>query len=135
MYIVILLLVYILYLFYLTNNGNVKLAKLSHLLNIIINKSKIQKYSYTLSESNVSSFVLNKKDIYVVLQRNGIMYDDNTIIGVLLHEYSHIVCSDLENNGHTDLFNKIESVLITSANDLGVYDSTLGVDDTYPCVK
>ncbi|GHV50368.1 hypothetical protein AGMMS49579_03830 [Spirochaetia bacterium] len=75
-----------------------------------------------LNESNYS-FTLDKKYIFLKLKdENDIYYDYNTLIYVLLHEFTHVVCPQ---TGHTKLFNTILNNLLKRAENIGEYDNVL----------
>ena len=67
------------------------------------------------------SYTINKEKIYLCLKdENSNYYDDNMLIYVLLHEISHVICSEI---GHTPLFHKIFEKLLKKAEELQIYNS------------
>ena len=65
-----------------------------------------------INESN-QSFTLDKKNIFLKLKNDkGEYYNINTLMFVLLHEFTHVVCSE---TGHTKLFSNIFSKLLKKA--------------------
>lgn len=71
-------------------------------------------------KSSTKSYTINKSKIYLRLtDRNDEYYSNNTLIYVLLHEISHILCDDI---GHTESFHTIFSDLLLQAETVGIYD-------------
>ena len=80
-------------------------------------------------KSKSTSFTINKKKIYMCLKdENNNYYDNNTLIYVLLHEYSHTLCPDV---GHTDTFLKIFDEVLLKAEKKGIYDKSKSIKDNY----
>lgn len=67
------------------------------------------------------SYTINKKEIHLCTRdpQNGLYYDKNTLMFVLLHELSHVLCKDI---GHTRNFATINHALLTHAIKHGYYD-------------
>jgi len=75
-----------------------------------------------LYEGN-KSYTINKKRVYVCLKDdNGRYYHRNMIVYVTLHEYAHILCTEI---GHTDLFFKIFDDLLQKAATAGLYNPSI----------
>jgi len=71
-------------------------------------------------KSSGTSYTINKSKIYLKLtDRNGEYYSNNTLIYVLLHEISHMLCDDI---GHTENFHIIFRDLLLEAEKVGIYD-------------
>lgn len=68
------------------------------------------------------SYTINKKNIYLCLRdENGLYYDENFLIFVVLHEISHCICDEV---GHTEKFNEIFSQILDNAQQYGLYDGS-----------
>jgi hypothetical protein len=66
------------------------------------------------------SYTINKQKVYLCLKdEKGEYYDDNMLVYVLLHEFSHIFCSEI---GHTQKFHDIFQEVLDYAIKKGVYD-------------
>lgn len=64
-----------------------------------------------------SSYTINKKQTYLcIFDKNGNYYDKNTMMHVILHEFSHVICNQI---GHTEQFYTIFKTLMNEA-----YEST-----------
>lgn len=69
------------------------------------------------------SFTLNKKHIYLCIKdANGNYYDDNSLMHVLLHEYAHVLCDEIDEGEHKPKFRQIFARLIDKAAQAGIYD-------------
>lgn len=69
-----------------------------------------------------SSYTLNKHKVYICTEKNGVTYDDNMLIYVILHELAHVLCDEV---GHTPKFINIFTRLLQRAEHYGLYDSSL----------
>jgi len=79
--------------------------------------------------SGSSSYTVDKQHIYLCLSdRSGNFYDMNTLMDVVLHEVSHVICDELD---HTAEFNRIFRILKAQANVIGIYDSSIPFDRSY----
>ncbi len=83
------------------------------------------KYSYkVISEAveakGMTSFTVNKMDIHVCIRSRpeGIVYDINTLMYVVVHELAHLVSVGI---GHEEEFEMLFKVLLTQAVESGVY--------------
>lgn len=68
------------------------------------------------------SYTINKEKVYMCLKdskNGGGYYDEQTLMYVLLHEISHVICPSI---GHTDEFNEIFDALLAEAVAAGIYD-------------
>jgi hypothetical protein len=76
-----------------------------------------------MSGSN-ESFTLNKQHIYLCIKdEHGNYYDDNSLMYVLLHEYAHVLCDEVdEEDNHKPKFRRIFAELIDKAARAGIYD-------------
>jgi len=80
-------------------------------------------------KSKTTSFTINKNKIYMCLKNEkNEYYDNNTLIYVLLHEYSHTLCPNI---GHTDEFHKIFDDVLILAEKGGIYDSSKPITEKY----
>lgn len=78
------------------------------------------------------SFTVNKSHIYLCLKdERGEYYDDNTLTNVLLHEYAHVLCDEIDINEHKAKYRFIFSTLLARAEKCGVYDSTKPMPEKY----
>ncbi len=110
---------------------------ISHLITVVndvrkeMERNSIRTQPFVIKESKVRSHASDKKTMYILLTGKKGVFDMNTLVGVTLHEYSHVLCPD---RGHTSLFYSIEDKLLEIAERLGHYDTSLGIDPSYPCV-
>ena len=75
------------------------------------------------------SYTINKHKIYLCLKDNNKQYySDNTLIYVLAHEYSHVLCPEI---GHTKKFDEIFSALLDELIKDGIYDPTQNIPQDY----
>ena len=66
-----------------------------------------------------TSYTINKKKIVMCLKHNNIFHDINVIKYILIHELSHVICSDI---GHTTNFYNINKYLLKESIRLGLYN-------------
>lgn len=80
------------------------------------------------------SYTINKKVIHLCTKdpQNGSYYDKNTLMFVVLHELSHVLCDDI---GHTDKFSIINQALLDHAINYGYYDPTKPFIKNYCSLK
>lgn len=71
-----------------------------------------------------SSYTINKYKIYICLRDKNtrIIYDDNMLVYVILHELAHTKCPEI---GHTEMFKKIFFDFLERAENYGLYDPSL----------
>ena len=82
----------------------------------------------TLYKGN-KSYTINKEKVYICLKdEHENYYDNNMLVYVLAHEYSHVLC---ESVGHTDEFHTIFQELLIKLEEEGIYDSHLPVEEDY----
>jgi len=75
------------------------------------------------------SYTINKSRIYMCLKdENDKYYDDNSLMFVLLHELSHVICTSI---GHTTEFQNIFNDLLIEAENVGIYDSKIPMIKKY----
>ena len=75
------------------------------------------------------SYTINKKRIYMCLRdEKGDVYDMNSLIYVLLHEYAHSLCKSV---GHTEEFHTIFQALLREAERINIYDSRIPMAEPY----
>jgi len=72
------------------------------------------------------SFTLDKKHIYLCIKdEHGNYYDDNSLMYVLLHEYAHVLCDEVDTEEeHKPKFRGIFAHLLQAAARGGIYDPT-----------
>ena len=79
------------------------------------------------------AYIVNKQDIYIVIQdKKGNYYDDNTLMHVLLHELAHAINKSI---GHDEKFYELFNKLKVSAQEYGYYNPSLPLDRNYPIKK
>lgn len=83
----------------------------------------------TIVEDN-ESYTINKRVIHLCTKspRNGEYYDKNTLMFVVLHELSHVICDDI---GHTDKFLQINHAILNFAIKNGYYDPSKPFVENY----
>ena len=79
------------------------------------------------------TFLEDKRIMHLVLKniQTNYYFDDQTLIRVAIHEFSHYICPEL---GHTPLFDQIESHYIQTAIKLGFLETNSVIDSSYPCI-
>lgn len=78
-----------------------------------------------------SSYTIDKKKIFLCTKFNGVEYDDNMLIYVILHELSHVLCKEI---GHGEQFQHIFQGLLSRAELYNLFDPTKPRDENY-CKK
>lgn len=69
------------------------------------------------------SYTINKRRVYICLKdENGRYYPRNALVYVILHEYAHILCDEID---HTEKFFAIFRSLLEKAAGFGLYDKTI----------
>lgn len=68
--------------------------------------------------------------IYILLYRDNIPFDTNTLTYALIHEIAHLICPTI---GHDSHFRTIETKLLSAAASLSYYRKDLPLDPLYPC--
>jgi len=68
-----------------------------------------------------TSYTINKSKIYICIESKGVLYDDNMLIYVILHELAHVLCLEI---GHSAQFQIIFKSLLLRAEFYGLYDPT-----------
>ena len=75
------------------------------------------------------SYTINKSRIYLCLKDEyGNYYDDNSLMFVLLHELSHVICKSL---GHTEEFQNIFNDILLEASKAGIYNPRIPMVQKY----
>jgi hypothetical protein len=75
------------------------------------------------------SYTINKKKVYICLKdEDGNYYDDNTLIYVIAHELSHVICDEI---GHTEKFHHIFETLLKKMDQEGLYNSKIPIKHDY----
>jgi hypothetical protein len=71
-----------------------------------------------------SSYTINKYRVFICMRdRNtNVLYDDNMLTYVALHELAHSICTDI---GHTEQFHDIFTHLLDRAEALSLYDPNI----------
>ena len=124
------------------NDRDPKLNELKKKLEILFNSKKSGEWTGNLEALNnrnvldeiklyvgSKSYTINKSRIYMCLKdSNGNYYDDNSLMFVLLHEISHVICNSI---GHTDEFHKIFEDLLKEAEKVGIYSSKIPMIKNY----
>lgn len=86
----------------------------------------IKKYSHKIiregfEENEYTSFSVDKREIHFCIRSrdgNNMIYDDNLLLYVGIHEISHLACPS---EGHTKEFTQIFAYLLGVGQDVGVY--------------
>ena len=125
--IIAVLLIYIIYnkIYEYYNSKDEKLLEIKEIICKVFPEFKnIKTY-----KSKTTSFTINKNKIYMCLKNEkNEYYDNNTLIYVLLHEYSHTLCPNI---GHTAEFTKIFDDVLILAEKGGIYDSSEPITEKY----
>jgi uncharacterized protein YneF (UPF0154 family) len=75
------------------------------------------------------SYTINKQKIFLCLKdENGLYYPNQQLIYVLLHEISHVICTEV---GHTELFNQIFDELLLEAEKMKIFDPNYEIIQNY----
>jgi hypothetical protein len=75
------------------------------------------------------SYTINKEKIFICLKdENGEYYDMNSLIFVVGHEISHVLCKSI---GHTEEFHKIFELFLEEATQLGIYNPSIPMIKNY----
>lgn len=76
------------------------------------------------------SFTINKKVIHLCTKepKSGKYYDKNTLMYVVLHELSHVLCNEI---GHTEAFYIINKALLDYTVKHGLYDNSKPFIENY----
>lgn len=78
------------------------------------------------------SFTVNKAHIFLCMKdKKGEYYDDNTLTNVLLHEYAHVLCDEIDDNEHKAKYRSIFRALLERATNCGIYDPTKPMPENY----
>ncbi len=76
------------------------------------------------------SYTVNKKYIHICMKdRDGIYYDDQVLLNVMIHELSHAINKD--DVGHTTKFYKICNDLLDKAAEKGAYEKKTVIPENY----
>jgi len=137
MIIVLLLLLIILWIGTSNNNSivlyNEKLNDLRSQVDQICQLGNIS-ISYTLAISSTLSYTEDKNIIHLVLwdPSQQCFYSNNTLLRVLLHEISHLLCP-INSSNHPPFFYEIEHYLLNLAYQLHLLDPNELIEKNYPC--
>ena len=66
-----------------------------------------------------ASYTIDKQKIYLCTESDGIVYEDNMLIYVLLHELGHALCPEI---GHGEKFQQIFRDLLNRAEKYNLWD-------------
>lgn len=77
-----------------------------------------------------SSYTINKYRVFICLRdkQTNILYDDNMLTYVILHELAHSICNEI---GHTEKFKAIFFNLLYRAEAYGLYNPNLPRPSNY----
>ena len=108
--------------------SDAKVEELRAKLNSIFPESKGIKVS-----GSDKSFTIDKKHIYLCIKDgDGNYYDDNSLMHVLLHEFSHVLCDEVDDKGeHKPKFKRIFGEVMEKAARAGIYDPNIPMIDKY----
>lgn len=75
------------------------------------------------------SYTINKRNVYLCLtDEKGEYYSMNTLVYVLCHEISHVLCKSI---GHTEEFDSIFKEILAKAEKMGYYDPNIKIPQDY----
>ena len=96
-----------------------KIAQLREQLALVFPESR----NVRISGSD-QSFTLNKEHIFLCIKdEEGQYYDDNSLMYVLLHEYAHVLCDEIDTTEeHKPKFQAIFAHLLDQAAQAGIYN-------------
>lgn len=91
------------------------------------------KFKIVVSETK--TWVYNKQIIHLLIWNpvTNAPYDDHTLVSATIHEMAHILCPEVNNETHTELFDAIELELLAIAEQLGYWQPINSIDPSYPC--
>ena len=79
--------------------------------------------------SETTSYTINKERVFLCLfDEHGQLYHHNMLVYVLLHEYAHVINSDV---GHTHSFHTTFEKVLRTAQSVGLYDPSIPLTDKY----
>jgi hypothetical protein len=106
-------------------NDDPKIEELKNKLSVVFPDIK----NIKIYNSSGKSYTINKHKVYLCTKdKDGKYYDDNMLIYVLLHEYSHILCDEI---GHTEKFHDIFSKVVAKATLENLYDPKISLIENY----
>ena len=106
-------------------NDDPKIEELKNKLSVVFPDIK----NIKIYNSSGRSYTINKHKVYICTKdKDGKYYDDNMLIYVLLHEYSHILCDEI---GHTEKFHDIFSKVVAKATLEKIYDPNISLVENY----
>jgi len=79
-----------------------------------------------------ASYTINKQKIYLCTESDGVVYDDNMLTYVILHELAHTMCPEI---GHGKRFQKIFNSLLTRAESHNLFDPMMPRVENYCKMK
>jgi hypothetical protein len=76
------------------------------------------------------SYTINKSKVFLCLTDvdTGEYYDKQVLLYVLLHEISHVLCTNV---GHSELFHEIFEALLKEAVEMKIYDPSVPIPADY----
>ena len=110
------------------HNNRVALAKI-HELRVLLSPyfPRLEHLPIVVSES--TSYTINKERVFLCLfDEHGRLYHDNMLVYVLLHEYAHVINSDV---GHTQAFHTTFDSILLTAQTAGLYNPAIPLADKY----
>ena len=108
--------------------------KLGHIARLYAVKHNIDPKSITFNVSEgEKSYVYQKKDIYLCIRsKNNIIYKDNTLIEVGIHELAHVISPEYcEKDNHSENFKQIYRELLDIAEQEGYYNPSIPMESNY----
>lgn len=86
--------------------------------------------SYDIREHNKESYTKRKARIYICMRdpQSKELYNNNILVYVALHECAHVLTPG---TGHDENFNKTFSHLLSKAESVGIYDSSIPFPRSY----
>ncbi len=111
-----------------------KLNELKEEIDYLLEHEKID-IQYKIVQSETTTYTEDKHIIHLVMRReDGSFYSKETLLRVLIHEISHIICPS-GSDEHPPLFHEIEKRLSKSAVQLKLLQRNQDVSNDYPCIN
>lgn len=111
-----------------------KLNELKEAIDYLLEHEKID-IRYKIVPSETTTYTEDKYLIHLVMSReDGSFYSKETLLRVLIHEISHIICPS-GSDEHPPIFQEIEQRLRKAAVQLKLLQRNQDVSSDYPCIN